>query len=227
MKKYAVILVLLSVLIAVVPVSAGNKLFCSEFGIVAPIPDQQVPGSDGVVVNWVPAGNYNTDIFVDCDCYISAEAFVVGDVIEKSGTDWSIFIDASARITGNIEEKGKGSVFFNVGNSGDYTGNIEEKGPGLIWVWVDGYFNGNVEENGVGELIVQIFGDYPSAGPGTFNGNAVEKGSGDGSLWIEAPGAYNGDFSAQGQGVCYAQIESPNQQPNLNIDCKTVEYIDW
>jgi hypothetical protein len=226
-KKYAVILVLLIVLLAVIPASAGNKIYCSDFDIVAPIPVQQVPGSDGEIVNWVPAGTYNSNILVDCDCYISAGAFVEGNVIEKSGTDWSIYIDASARITGNIEEKGNGSVFFNIGQLGVHTGDIEEKGPGQVWVWVDGFFNGNVEESGPGRVRVDIFGDYPSAGPGTYNGYVMEKGSGDGELWIEAPGAYNGDFSAQGQGTCYVRIETPDLQPNGTINCKTVEYIDW
>ena len=94
-------------------------------------------------------------------------------------------------------------------------------------IWVDGFFNGNVVESGPGRLIVQIFGDEPSAGPGTFNGNAEEKDSGNSILWIEAPGVYNGNFEEQDEGMCYVQVEWPSQQPNGNIDCNTVEYIDW
>ena len=126
MKKYAVLLVLLVALIAVVPTFAGDDVYCSDFEFTA-IPYLQVPGSDFLVVKGV-VGNYNNDIIVDCDCYLTKDAIVNGKIIETGNTEWSIFVDASARINGDIEEKGEGSVFFNVGHGGVYNGNIKEEG---------------------------------------------------------------------------------------------------
>ncbi len=200
---------------------------CSSFDPVEdPIPGSEVPGGGPTGARWVTAGHYD-HIVVDDECYISAGAIVNGKVFEPHNTAWSIYVDASAEVKGDIKEKGAGDVRMTVGQEGTYNGNVKEKGPGDVHLWIDGVFSGKVQEMGEGSLRIDVFGDAPSAGPGTFEGKAAEEGSGDATLVIEAPGDYDGNFREEGPGECYARIELPDEQPRGRIMCSPVNWVPW
>lgn len=222
MKKLVLLFAQLVSLIAVVAVHAGDDVCCSSFPYVDDV-EGVIPRffeGEQLPAHAVPAGKHNYDIIVNSDCYISPLAVVNGNLIDSEDGDWSIYIDPEASVNGTIEEKGAGDVRITVGNGEVFNGNIKEEGPGFVWVWVDGFFGGNIEEQNEGFVDVHVFGAAPAGGPGSFNGNALEKDGGDARLSIDAPGDYNGNFIEEGPGGCGVNIELPEQQPRGNIECK-------
>lgn len=216
MMKYAVVLVLLFLLIAVVPTFAGNDINCKDQPPGVILKDQVPPGD---VITGVPTvkGSYH-NIIVDSHCYIGPEAHVTGKIVEPDDTEWTIYVDAQATVKGQIRERGDGDVRFNVGKGGVFKGKIVEEGSGNAHIWVDGFFRGRVEENDEGWLKIVVFGWPISNGPGTFIGSAVEKDDGEAHLIIEdrdIDGTYRGVFRENGDDGCY--IDQPD---GSNITCR-------
>jgi hypothetical protein len=207
--------------------SCSDPAFDFVEGFFPPGQIPEPPGGEYHEAYWVTGGPYIGIIVDNGDCYIAANATVYGSVIEPSDTDWSIYVDPASKVYGDIEEKGDGDVRMTVGGEQLYQGKVKEEGPGNVWLWIDGMFSGRVEEMNDGWLRIDVFGDYPSAGPGTFNGKVVEEGSGDATLVIEAPGGYNGIFKEEGPGDCYVQSEWRDQQPRGRIMCDPVIWLPW
>jgi hypothetical protein len=212
MKKFTLVLVLLVALIAVVPTFAGDDTVCDEQFPEDTFPlsteDSQVPGGT-FTARIVPAGNYNK-IIVNRNCYLAPGVIVNGNVIEPDNDeDYSIYVDPQATVKGNIKETGRGDVRLTVGQLMTFRGTIREKGPGNVLLWIDGFFTGTVEEQDDGNLRIDVFGDDPDAGPGTYNGNAVEMDVGDACLVINELGVYNGNFRQQGEGEIYFSDDCP------------------
>ncbi len=216
MKRHAVVLVLLFLLIAVVPTFAGNDINCKDQPL-DDILELQVPPGDKIEDVPTVKGSYH-NIIVDSHCYIGPEAQVTGKIIEPDDTEWTIYVDAQATVRGQIIERGDGDVRFNVGKDGVFNGTIKEEGSGNVHIWVDGFFRGSVMENDDGWLEIVVFGWPVSNGPGTFNGSAVEKDGGNATLIIEdrdIDGTYHGTFKEKGDGEC--DIDQPD---GSNITCK-------
>ncbi len=182
------------------PVNAAAPVMCSSFA-----------GGE------VPAGNHDYNIIVDSDCIVSANANVTGNLLERGNTPWFIIVDPEASVDGNIIERGPGFVWVIVGNGKLFSGIIREAGPGFVFVQVDGVFDGSVKEKDDGNVRIEVFGPFPSAGPGVYIGNASENGDGDAILGIEDGGDYDGNFTEKGPGTCF--ITTVLGQPRGNIRC--------
>ena len=199
-----------------VTVNAG-AVKCSEFG------------------GFIPAGTHDYNIIVDVTCHVSGGAIVNGNISEPRNTDYSIYVFSTGIVNGNIEEKGPGLVFVVVGGDQLYVGDISEKGDGMVKVWVDGVFHGNVVEQNNGDVDIQVFGGFPSGGPGFFIGSTLEKGAGDAFLGVSeeegtdprrGDGHYDGSFTEKGPGICYIKEHTVNELPTVDFHCATLEWPD-